>query len=68
MSPTRGSKALDRILEKNGTIAQRLRERFDKSVLWRLRTGRRLPELESAVLIRKLTRGRLPEALWTERG
>jgi len=62
---TKGSRELDRIMAEDGPLARAIQRKFHRSVLWRLRTGRRQPELESAVLMAKVTKGRLPESYWT---
>jgi len=61
---TKGSRELDKILVEEGRLARAIKREFHRSVLWRYRTGRRLPELDGAVLIAKLTKRRIPEAYW----
>lgn len=63
--PTRGSRALARILRENGPIAKRLKARFDNSVLWRWATGRRGPDRDPAAAIEHLTRRKIPVRAWT---
>jgi hypothetical protein len=53
-------------LAEKGTLARAIKRKFHRSVLWRLRTGRRLPELEGAVLMARVTKRRIPEVYWTK--
>jgi hypothetical protein len=62
----RGPAILTRILEENGPLAERIRARFDKSVLSRLASGERGPHIETGVALRKLTRGRILEEYWVD--
>jgi len=65
--PSRGSRALTRILRENGPIAQRLKARFDKSVLWRWSTGRRRPSEVMAPVVAHLTDQQIPQDAWIPR-
>jgi hypothetical protein len=61
---TRGSRALARILAENGPLAERIRRRFDKSVLSRLASGERGPKIETGVALAIVTGGKIPERAW----
>lgn len=63
---TRGSRELDRILVENGSLAKAIKRKYHRSVLWRFRTGRRIPELVCAVRMARVTKGRIPEPFWTQ--
>lgn len=58
---------LDEILVQNGVIAKGIRENFRTAgFLSRLRRGVRLPDLRTAVKMRKVSRGRIKEEGWLE--
>jgi len=63
---TRASRILARILGENGATAKRIRARIDKGVLSRLASGARGPTIETAVALRILTKGEIPERLWAQ--
>lgn len=62
--PSRGSRALARILGENGPIARRLKARIDKSVLWRYASGRRRPDPDMVALVEYLTEGQISSRHW----
>lgn len=62
---TRASIALDQILKEKGALARKIRAHFDRGRLARMRSGKRKVELQSAVLLSKLSGGRIPEKAWT---
>lgn len=63
-APSESSVALAEVLSEGGEEAAAITARFDRSMLWRLRTGRRLPELETAVALQELSGGRIDAAGW----
>lgn len=63
---SRSSVALDELLDRGGDAAEAIRTRFHRTMLWRLRTGRRLPEIETATELHRLSGGRVPIDGWTE--
>jgi hypothetical protein len=65
--PTRGSRALGRILGENGPLAKRIRARISKDILWRLATGRRRPNEETGPLIEHITAGKIRCRDWIPR-
>jgi len=66
--PTRGSNELDEILFEDGAIAKAIKKHFSRTVLWRFRTGRRIPDFDAMKEIRKLTQGRIVFDWWAEEG
>lgn len=59
---------LGAVLDEGGEVAGAIRQRFDRSMLWRLRTGRRqYPQMCSAVVLRELTGGRISLDGWAVR-
>jgi hypothetical protein len=64
--PSRASNELDVILHEEGPLAESIRKHFTRTHLWRLRTGRRRPDIDGMVLLRKLTRGRIILDWWAE--
>lgn len=63
-APSESSVALAQILEEGGEAAEAITARFHRTMLWRLRTGRRLPELETAIVLETLSEGRIQAAGW----
>ncbi|WP_434042267.1 MULTISPECIES: hypothetical protein [Sorangium] len=62
----RSARALARILGHRGDLARKLRREVDRTVLWKLSVGKRLPELTTAVRLHKLSHGRISVFGWTE--
>lgn len=62
---TRASREFDKILRENGPLARKLRTKIDRGRLARLRAGKRKVELDTAVLVAKITDGRIPAEFWT---
>ncbi|WP_437948696.1 hypothetical protein WME98_50110 [Sorangium sp. So ce296] len=62
----RSARALARILGHRGDLARKLRREVDRTVLWKLSTGKRLPELATAVRLHKLSHGRISVFGWAE--
>lgn len=63
------SRALDDLLAESSEAAADLRNGrcgIHRTVLWRLRTGRRSPDLETAVKLAELTSGRVSITGWTK--
>jgi hypothetical protein len=48
-------------------MADAIRRRFHRTELWRLRTGRRVAELDTADFIERATKGRIPVQWWRQR-
>lgn len=63
-APSESSVALAAVLEEGGEHAAAITARFHRTMLWRLRTGRRLPELETAIVLQDLSGGRVDAAGW----
>lgn len=57
---TVSSRALDSLLDTDTPQSKAIKSRFHRTMLWRLRTGRRSPDLDTAAEIEKLTRGTRP--------
>lgn len=63
--PSESSVALDQFLKDAGEAEmEALSARFHRTMLWKLRTGRRGPELETAVELERLTGGKVSAAGW----
>jgi hypothetical protein len=62
---TQSSEALDAVLNKGGADAEQIRDKFHRTMLWRLRSGKRSPELQTAVDIEKITGGKVTAEGWT---
>lgn len=63
---SRAARELDKVLDEDGPTAKAIRREFHRTSLWRLRTGRRQGELDSAKLIEKKSRGRIRATWWRE--
>jgi hypothetical protein len=57
--------ALAEVLKTNGKMAQAIKKRFHRTMLWRWKTGRGTPDLHSAPELQKLSRGRVRADGWT---
>lgn len=62
--PSESSEALQRLLEGESEYSIAIKGRFHRTVLWRLVTGRRSPDLVTAVDIDDLTGGGVPVKGW----
>ena len=62
--PSASSEALGRLLLGDGPIARILRKQYERSMLWRPRSGRRTPSLGTAFDLAKVTHGRLSLQAW----
>ncbi len=62
----RSARALARILQIRGDLAKKLRREVDRTILWKLSVGKRLPELTTAVRLHRLSHGRISVFGWTE--
>lgn len=58
------SRLLDALLSEGGDVAALLVATFHRTTLWRLRTGRRRPEMDTANDIARITHGRVPVTGW----
>ncbi|WP_437591520.1 hypothetical protein [Sorangium sp. So ce1000] len=67
LSLPRSARSLARILRHRGELARKLRREVDRTVLWKLSVGKRLPELTTAVRLHKLSHGRISVFGWTEK-
>lgn len=68
--PSVASRALDDFCKENNDEAEALRNGrcgVHRTVIWRLRTGRRSPDLSTAALIEKATGGRVRTTDWAVR-
>lgn len=61
---TRASRAMDEILKENGPIARKLRKQIDRARIARLRTGKRGLKIKTAVLVAKITEGKIRPEDW----
>jgi hypothetical protein len=61
---TRSARDLARALAHRGELARKLRKELDRTVLWKLSAGKRLPELSTAVKLHKLSHGRISVFGW----
>lgn len=57
---------LGKILVEGSAVAKAIRAEFPRSSLSRWSKATRLPELEAAVALRRLSKGRLPVEGWIE--
>lgn len=57
--------SLGAILDRSGKAATYIRERWHRTMLWRWRTGRGRPDLDTAAELHKVTRGRVRADGWT---
>ena len=65
---TISSLALGALLDdKENPHAQAIAGRFHRTMLWRLRTGRRSPDLETAAEVEKLSGGLVTAVGWTQK-
>ncbi|HMJ55707.1 MAG TPA: hypothetical protein VK540_26710 [Polyangiaceae bacterium] len=48
-------------------MAMAIRDKWHRTVLWRFRTGRGLPDLETAVDLCNLSQGRILERDWFQK-
>jgi hypothetical protein len=55
---------LDALLDETSPEAEAIKLRFHRTMLWRLRTGRRSPDLQTAIQIGELSKERVPAAGW----
>lgn len=62
--PSASSASLDALLEETSPEAEAIRLRFHRTMLWRLRTGRRSPDLQTAIELGELSKERVPAAGW----
>jgi len=62
--PTDSSEALDGLLEKDVPETRAILKRFHRTMLWRFRTGRRSPDLQTAIELQKLSGQKVPAAGW----
>jgi hypothetical protein len=58
------SEALRRLLAEGGERAQAVQERFDRTMLWRFKTGERTPSLSTAIELAKVSRGAVSVEGW----
>lgn len=58
------SAALDALLGGESPESTAITARFHRTMLWRLRTGRRFPDLQSAIEIERLSAGQVPASGW----
>jgi len=65
--PSASSEKLRRLLLGDSPMARAIRQQFERSMLWRFRTGRRTPGLETALDLATITRGRLSLEGWLRR-
>lgn len=66
--PSLASQTLARILEEEGPMAERIRAKLHRSALWRLSTGRRQPRISTAMMLERVTRGRVMASDWDPEG
>jgi len=62
--PSESSVALDEVLQEDGVESRAIAERFHRTMLWRLRTGRRSPDLKTAGELQELSAGRVDALGW----
>lgn len=66
MAETRGSRALDEVLNEGGPLAERVKARIpDRTTLWRYRNGKTTPPADIASDLDRLTEGRVPASGWS---
>lgn len=56
--------ALDRLLKSNDAVAEVVRRSVHRTMLWRFRTGERVPNVETAGRLHALTGGIVPADGW----
>jgi hypothetical protein len=64
--PTVSSAKLDALLNQESPESSAIRLRFHRTMLWRLRTGKRSPDLETASLLQSLSGGKIAAVGWTQ--
>jgi hypothetical protein len=64
LKPCPSSRALDELLDTDGPESEAIRARFHRTMLWRYRTGRRKPDIETAKTLAELSGGRVPMNGW----
>lgn len=62
--PSAAARALSEVLDEDGEMARALKKHFHYTMLWKYKTGRRRPALESATKMHELTFGRIQESQW----
>lgn len=63
MSPS--AQALDRLLSEGGAIAAALKSSVHRTMLWRFRSGRRLPDAQTIAKLHEVSGGLVPADGWT---
>lgn len=58
------SRALDALLTEGGPEAEKVAARFHRTMLWRFRTGRRMPDIVTASALHALSGGRVAIDGW----
>jgi hypothetical protein len=68
VADTLASRALDELLEAGGALAETVKEKYERTTLWRWRNGHSTPLANDASDLDKLTKGRVPADGWSAEG
>lgn len=61
---SKSARALVRVLDEGGPLAEKIRGRFHYTVLWRWKTGRRAAGRATAFELEKMSGGQIPADGW----
>ena len=61
---SKASRALDRVLNQGGEVADRIKEAIHRTQLWRFRTGRGNPDANTIAVLHRLSDGAIAASQW----